>query len=184
MKRASSLVLLGALHLSLAAQLTPGALERASIRDAICLQTAAYDSLVLIDKASYWYDDLEATGFAFRGDEVHIITVSIKPDPTLDSIAIGSITISDAIDKAKSTALRGIPYPALRYCSNDSLRLKSRSEVAWPLPSDQPEWAVLVTYPPTGESFLKRVYALDRLQYTWEQKLLLQVFNELDALLK
>ncbi len=165
------------------AQVTPHGLVSDGLRAELLAATPGFDSLVLIDRASYWSDDLAVEGFSFVKGTPYRALVAFEYDTLTGSLHLRSVSTNEARQEGLHHSLDSLRYPAICAFRADSLALTSRETPGWPLPSDQPEWALLIMYPSQGVACGKLVYALDRCQFTREQQVFLRTFNALKALL-
>src|SRR5688500_11769330 len=61
-------------------QHVPYGLREAKVQKELASRTGEFDSLVLLDKASYWDEDMKISGLAFKQNQIYRLTISFKSD--------------------------------------------------------------------------------------------------------
>ncbi|MEO8588184.1 MAG: hypothetical protein ABI432_02355 [Flavobacteriales bacterium] len=138
--------------------------------------------MLLFDRASYWKDDLAADGFAFDKGAIRKVKVIFVYDTLSGKAQVKSVLVKEPCDNGAKDKLISLKFDRVCSFPDDSLSVLGRGSASWPLPSDQLEWVVALIYPAPGKDCVKRVYALDRLQFTKEQRDLLEIFDSLEGL--
>jgi hypothetical protein len=166
-------------------QLIPYGLQIDKVQKEIIQKTSEFDSLVFIDKASYWNEDSKISGFGFKGDETYKLTIIFKKDTTsfyditIDQIKKRKLTVTSKTETIKLTN-----YSLIETASNDSLNLKSRTNSYMDI-SDQPEWTIFIIK--LNNFILKQSYAPETYQKiapTKERQLFMETIVQLEELLK
>lgn len=137
-----SLILLFSLTIATLGQLIPYGLRLEMVQNEIIQNTSEFDSLVLIDKASYWSDNRQICGFGFKENETYKLTIIFSKDSTFYDISIDRIKKKKLTNFSKLYNLKMTNYSVIESFSNDSLNLKSRTNIYMDI-SDQPEWTFL-----------------------------------------
>jgi hypothetical protein len=165
-------------------QIIPYGLRLDKVQNEIIQKTSLFDSLVLVDDASYWDDDAKIKGFGFKGNEIYKVTIIFKKDTTsfyditIEHIKKTKLTLASKLDANKITN-----YSSIEILSSDSLNLKSRTNSYMSI-SDQPEWTILIIK--KDNLILKQSYAPETYQIlapTKERELFMTVFITLNTLL-
>lgn len=166
-------------------QLIPYGLQLDKVQKEILLRTSAFDSLVFVNKASYWTVDRQIKGYGFRGKEIYKMTSTFKQnttsfyDITIDQIKKSKLSVASKID-----AIKLINYSSIETVSSDSLNLKSRTNTYIDI-SDQPEWTFLSIKKSIFvliQSYAPEIY--QKISPTKERKLFMTTLTQLDELLK
>jgi hypothetical protein len=123
-------------------QIIPDILYSINGQKEIIQKTMEFDSLVLIDKTSYWMDDLQMNGFGFKNNETYKVKVILSVDGEYD-FKVKKINKSKLTGKSKIDNLKNINYSINKTFSNDSLNLKTRTKTERDI-SDQDEWTILI----------------------------------------
>lgn len=166
-------------------QLIPYGLQLDKVQKEILSRTSAFDSLVFVNKASYWSVDGQIKGYGFRGKEIYKMTITFKQnttsfyDITIDQIKKSKLSVASKIDAIKQTN-----YSSIETVSSDSLNLKSRTNTYIDI-SDQPEWTFLSIKKSIFvliQSYAPEIY--QKIAPTKERKLFMTTLTQLDELLK
>jgi hypothetical protein len=160
-------------------------LRLVKVQKEIIQKTSEFDSLVLVDKASYWNEDRQMSGFGFKGKETYKVTIIFKQDTTsFYDITILQIKKSKLTVASKIDAIKLTNYFSIETVTNDSLNLKSRGKAYMDI-SDQPEWTLLIIK--NNIFILRQSYAPETYQKiapTKERQLFMETLVQLDKLLK
>lgn len=126
------------------AQLIPYGLQLRKVQSDIIKKTTKFDSLILIDKSSYWDDDLKIYGLGFKQKDLYQITLYFKKGKSsFYDIKISKMKFFKVIDDLKINEAREMDFLRISKLSKDSLNLKSRTKEITQI-SDSDEWTILV----------------------------------------
>lgn len=120
-------------------QYLPYGLREPKVKKELMLMTSDFDSLVLIDKASYWSEDMKISGLGFKQDLVYELTINYEQNTTSSyDMKIKNIKQEKVQNDSVMQAIRKIKFRSIFRLNNDSLNLKP----SWSI-SDQDEWTIL-----------------------------------------
>ena len=138
-------------------QRIPYGLQLENVQKEIVEKTNQFDSLVFVDKASFWNDDKTINGFGYIDNKVKKVRIYFEKDTTsFYDIKILKIKTAKVKKKVKSNFLKKFDYYKVEKFHNDSLNLKSRTNIILDI-TDQPTWTILIIK--KTELILKQSYA-------------------------
>jgi hypothetical protein len=163
-------------------QNTPAQLMKKELQKDIIESTRGFDSIVCINLASYWGDDMMLKGYGYKQGELYKVVISFMTGDTGRNYIVKRVMKRKITDKLKADSIRNIHYVSIFSFSKDSLELKSRTNTYYDI-SDQSYWSIIAIYPDKGIYNIKQVYALDLYQITREEKIMRNTIVEVHNLL-
>ncbi|HYG04617.1 MAG TPA: hypothetical protein VD927_19350 [Chryseosolibacter sp.] len=142
-----------ALSLNLSAQHTPHTLKEAKMLTELLNRTSYFDSVLIIDKASYW-DDLHIRGLGFKGKSVFKVAISFKETASND-LEVKKLTKKKVRNPASVKTLLDQRYVSIAQLSDDSLNLKPPRLTV----TDHEIWTVMMINNKAKSQTLKQSYA-------------------------
>jgi hypothetical protein len=143
------------------AQHTPHSLKEESVLATLKTKTEYFDSLIVIDKASYWKGNPKINGFGFKGTSVFKLEISLKENEASE------LEVNKFVKKkvSRPNTVRQLlinRYAFVSTLNDDSLNLRPpRLNVA------EPEiWSVLIMNHKNNSSLLKQSFAPRAFQKT------------------
>jgi hypothetical protein len=159
-------------------QHVPYGLRETKVQKELATRTSEFDSLVLLDKASYWDEDMKISGLAFKQNQIYKLTVMFKSgessfyDMTIKDFRKTKISDESAIESIQKMKL----FSAITL-NSDSLNHKP----VWDI-SDQNEWTML--FLKNKKITIKQSYAPEVYQPilpTDDRKLFMDLFDQISA---
>jgi hypothetical protein len=142
-------------------QHTPHSLKEDNVLATLKSETNYFDSLIVIDKASYWRGNPKIKGFGFKGSAVYKLEISMKENEAAD-LVVNKFTKKKVSKPATVRQLMLNRYKFITTLNDDSLNLRPpRLNVA------EPEiWSVLIMNHRNNSSVLKQSFAPRAFQKT------------------
>ena len=166
-------------------QAIPNRIQLDKFRKEFINKTLEFDSILLIDKTSFWYNDKKMNGFGFKNNEIYKVTLFLeKHNSSFYDIKIRKIKKSKVTDSLKIEIIKKTDYLSIEKFSIDSLNLKSRTNSYIEI-SDQNEWTILIIK--INYFIIKQSYAPEFYQNiapTRERQVFMDTLIKLDLLLK
>jgi hypothetical protein len=168
--------LLTTLVLTTNGQHVPYGLRETKVKRELLTRSTGFDSLILVDKASYWDEDMKISGLGFKNNLIYKLTVNYRADTTsFYDIAIEHFGQEEMKENQITKNIRKINFQSISNLNNDSLNLKP----SWSI-SDQDEWTILTVI--KGQIVIKQCYAPDSYQGvlpTEDRQMFINLFNQL-----
>ena len=159
--KAPLLICLAVMSWTAFAQHTPHSLKEEKVLNELKMKTNYFDSLVIIDKASYWKDNAKMNGFGFKGNSVFKLEIAMMQDENAD-LQVKKLTKKKVNRPATVRQLMENRYAFLRGLNEDSLNLRPpRLNVA-----DPEIWSLLVMNHTKNSTLLKQSFAPRAFQRT------------------
>jgi hypothetical protein len=166
-------------------QLTSKGLQLSKVQEEMIQKTSEFDSVVLVDKTSFWRDDKQINGFGFKGNEIYKMKIVFSKDTSaFYGLTIAKIKKNSVKDKSKQEAIKEINYTSITTYSDDSLNLKSRTTSHLDI-SDSDDWTILVIR--KNILILRQSYAPEiyqKLAPTKQREIFMDTLIKIDALLQ
>jgi len=146
------LMLIGA-GANLAAQHTPHTLKEAKMLAELNNRTSYFDSVLIIDKASYW-DNLRIRGFGFKGKSVFKVDIVFNETETND-LEVKKLSKKKLRNPTTIKSILDERYFSISRLSDDSLNLRPPRLTV----TDHEIWTVLMINNKAKSQTLKQSYA-------------------------
>jgi hypothetical protein len=155
------IIFLNIISFQLFSQHTPHSLKEENVLATLKSETIYFDSLIVIDKASYWKGNPKIKGFGFKGSSVFKLEISMKENEAAE-LVVNKFTKKKVSKPATVRQLLLNRYKFVTTLDDDSLNLRPpRLNVA------EPEiWSVLIMNHRNNSSVLKQSFAPRAFQRT------------------
>lgn len=135
-------------------QHTPHSLKEEKVLQELKQKTNYFDSLIVIDKASYWKENPKINGFGFKGADVYRLEIAMKENDAAN-LLVKKLVKKKVASPATVRQLVESRYNFIVNLKDDSLNLRPpRLNVA-----DPEIWSVLVVNHKTNSSVLRQSFA-------------------------
>ncbi len=143
------------------AQHTPHSLKEEKVLQELKQKTNYFDSLVVIDKSSYWKDNPKIKGFGFKGTSVYRLEIALKENDSAE-LLVKKLVKKKVSRPATVRQLLESRYTFINNLNEDSLNLKPpRLQV-----TDPEIWSLLVVNHKNNSSLLRQSFAPRSFQRT------------------
>lgn len=158
----------------------PYGLRLTKVKTELLTQTQDLDSLILIDKANYWSEDMKISGLGFKQNEVYKLSIYYEPDSSSTyDMRIRRIERHRIVNDPIGSHPGKVKLQSIQNLNSDSLNLKP----SWSI-SDQNEWTIL--FCKKQDVVIRQSYAPESYQSilpTGDRQLFMDLFNRLDKLI-